>query len=81
MERVQGPEHPGTLNSRNNLANRFSELGRNEEAVSLNEETLKVRERVLGPQHPDTLTTRTNLAQGYRALGRNAEADALEGKA
>jgi hypothetical protein len=64
---VLGPEHPDTLQSRNNLAIGYRALGRYEEAVALDEETLKLRERVLGPEHPDTLQSRGNLASGYRA--------------
>ena len=39
----------------NNLANSYSELGRNAEALKLREETLALRKATLGPDHPDTL--------------------------
>ena len=65
--------------SRSNLALVYRALGRYEEGLRLDEETLMLRERVLGPEHPDTLASRSNLARGYRAAGRNREADELEG--
>lgn len=77
---VLGPEHPTTLRSRNNLAVGYRDLGWVQEALELDQETLKIRERVLGPEHPHTLDNRNNLASGYRALGRDADADRLEGK-
>jgi tetratricopeptide (TPR) repeat protein len=74
LERVHGPDHPDTLNSRNSLAIAYRAAGRTAEAVPLHEQTLAVRERVLGPDHPDTLDSRNNLAIAYRAAGRAAEA-------
>jgi light-regulated signal transduction histidine kinase (bacteriophytochrome) len=79
-ERLLGPEHPDTLSSRNNLANGYLALGRNDEAVKLHEETLAIRERVLGPEHPDTLNSRNNLASAYRAAGRDADAKRVESR-
>ena len=76
-ERVLGPDHPATLQSRNNLATAYRAAGRTAEAIPLHERTLADRERVLGPDHPDTLQSRNNLAEAYRAAGRAAEAIAL----
>ncbi len=73
-ERLLGPDHPGTLGSRNNLAIAYQEAGRTAEAIPLHEQTLAARERVLGPDHPDTLTSRDNLAAAYQEAGRTAEA-------
>ena len=73
QERVLGPDHPSTLNSRNSLAIAYQEAGRLDEAISLHEQTLAARERVLGPDHPDTLISRNNLASAYRAAGRTDE--------
>jgi hypothetical protein len=67
---VLGPDHPGTLNSRSNLAVAYQAAGRTDEAVALHEQVLADRERVLGPDHPDTLATRNNLANAYRVAGR-----------
>ena len=52
QERVLGPDHPDTLNSRNNLAIAYRAAGRTDEAITLHEQTLAARERVLGPDHP-----------------------------
>ena len=74
LERVLGPDHPDTLQSRNNLAAAYVAAGRAAEAIPLHERTLAGRERVLGPDHPSTLGSRNNLADTYRAAGRAAEA-------
>ncbi len=76
-ERVLGPDHPGTLTSRNNLAVAYWDAGRTGEAITLHERNLATRERVLGPDHPSTLTSRNNLAVAYRAVGRTGEAITL----
>ncbi len=72
-----GPEHPGTLTSRSNLAAAYQEAGRHAEAIPLHEKTLAARERVLGPEHPDTLLSRNNLASAYRQAGRPGDAERL----
>ena len=74
LERVQGSDHPDTLNSRNSLAIAYRSAGRATDAIPLHEQTLAVRERVLGPDHPDTLDSRNNLAIAYLETGRAAEA-------
>ena len=56
LERMLGPNHPDTLNSRNSLAAAYQAAGRPAEAVPLFEQTLVGRERLLGPRpsrHPD----------------------------
>ncbi len=65
-----GPDHPDTLDSRNNLALAYQEAGRAAEAIPLHEQTLAASERVLGPDHPRTLDSRGNLADARRATGR-----------
>ena len=57
-ERELGPEHPDTLQSRDNLVQSYRSLRCNEEAAQLDEETLSIREWVLGPEHQDTLHSR-----------------------
>jgi hypothetical protein len=52
-----GEDHPETLGSMANLANRYSEAGRRSEALQLTEEVLKLRKSKLGEDHPDTLTS------------------------
>ncbi len=65
-----GPDHPDTLNSRNNLAAAYVAAGRAAEAIELHQQTLAAFERVLGPDHPSTLSSRNNLAAAYRAAGQ-----------
>jgi tetratricopeptide (TPR) repeat protein len=81
QERVLGPDHPDTLNSRNTLAVVYRAAGRLDKAVSLHEQTLAARERVLGPDHPSTVASRDNLALAYRAAGRLDEAVSLHEQA
>ena len=74
LERLLGPGHPDTLNSRNSLAAAYLAAGRVADAIPLFEQTLAVLEGQLGPDHPDTLTSRNNLASAYQDAGRVAEA-------
>ncbi|MFC8529252.1 FxSxx-COOH system tetratricopeptide repeat protein [Nocardia sp. NPDC057227] len=76
-ERILGVDHPETLSSRNDLANAYQTVGRDEEAVALHERTLADRERVLGVDHPETLISRNDLANAYQTVGRDEEAVAL----
>jgi len=71
---IHGPDHPGTLTARNNLAVSYGDAGRVEEALNLGERVLADRERILGDDHPDTLSARNNLAVSYRGAGRVEEA-------
>jgi RNA polymerase sigma factor (sigma-70 family) len=74
LERLLGPGHPDTLNSRNSLAAAYLAAGRVADAIALFEQTLVVLQRQLGPDHPDTLTSQNNLASAYQDAGRVAEA-------
>ena len=74
LERLLGPDHPDTLNSRNSLAAAYLAAGRVADAIPLFEQTLAARERLLGPDHSDTLTSQNNLANAYQDAGRVAEA-------
>ncbi len=74
LERLLGPGHPDTLNSRNSLAAAYLAAGRVADAIPLFEQTLVVLQRQLGPDHPDTLTSQNNLASAYQDAGRVAEA-------
>jgi tetratricopeptide (TPR) repeat protein len=73
-EAALGPDHPDTLESRNNLAEAYRLAGRAADAVPLFEGVIKAFEAKLGPDHPDTLTSRNNLAVAYLAAGRSAAA-------
>ena len=62
-----GPEHPGALATRSELAYSAGQAGDAAAARNQFAALLPVAERVLGPEHPDTLVNRHNLANfaGY----------------
>jgi tetratricopeptide (TPR) repeat protein len=68
-QRLDGPDHPDTLSSRNNLAHVYEAVGDLKRAIPLYEATLADRERVLGSHQPDTLSSRNNLAHAYQEVG------------
>jgi RNA polymerase sigma factor (sigma-70 family) len=74
LERLLGPGHPDTLNTRNSLAAAYLAADCVADAIPLFEQTLAVLKRQLGPDHPDTLTSQNNLASAYQDAGRVAEA-------
>jgi RNA polymerase sigma factor (sigma-70 family) len=74
LERLLGPDHPDTLNSRNSLAAAYLAAARVAEAIPLFEQTLAVRQRMLGRDDPETLTSQNNLASAYQDAGRIADA-------
>lgn len=53
-----GAEHPSTLTSMHNLAWTWNSQGRNEEALRLMEECVRLQIRILGDSHPYTLRSR-----------------------
>ena len=71
---ILGPDHAGTLASRNNLAYAYYDAGKLDEAINLFEQSFKESARILGPHHPDTLISRNNLAGAYQTAGRLNEA-------
>jgi hypothetical protein len=73
-EEQVGHHHPDTLRAMLNLANQYSELGRQAEALKLREETLTLCKAELGTGHIYTLRSMVNLADSYGLLGRHAEA-------
>jgi serine/threonine-protein kinase len=60
-----------------NLANLDHAKGAYENAKTLYERALAIRETALGPEHPQVATILNNLAAAHRATGANAEAKAL----
>ena len=64
-----GEKHPTTLNSLNNLAIFYSDLGDYNKACELQNEVYNARKEILGEKHPDTLTSLNNLANSYSDLG------------
>jgi tetratricopeptide (TPR) repeat protein len=77
LARALGPDHPDTLDARNNLAVAYLRADRTAEAIAALEENLKLEEKKLGPDHAQTLAGRNNLAAAYLDAGRTAEALAM----
>ncbi|MGC1732163.1 MAG: FxSxx-COOH system tetratricopeptide repeat protein [Pseudonocardiaceae bacterium] len=75
--RLEGDDHPSTLNSASNLANRLWALGEYEQARILDEDTLIRRRRILGDDHPDTMGSASNLASDLWALDEYEQARIL----
>ena len=78
--RVLGEEHRNTLLSMSGLADIYLDLGRLDDAETLDRDALEVQRRVLGKEHPDTLGTMNGLADVYMSQGRYDEADRLFGE-
>ncbi|MGL4423971.1 MAG: tetratricopeptide repeat protein, partial [Gemmataceae bacterium] len=68
---------PNTLTTMNNLARFFQDAGKLDKAVSLFEETLKLRKTKLGPDHPDTLTSMGDLGNAYSEAKQSEKAAPL----
>src|ERR1700733_8848635 len=84
-ERVSGPEHPGTLAARSELARWTGEAGDPAAARDLFAGLVPVLERVSGPEHPGTLAARSELARwtgeaGDPAAARDLFAGLLAGR-
>jgi tetratricopeptide repeat protein/NB-ARC domain-containing protein len=75
FERLLGPDHPETLNSRNNLAEAYRAAGLNSDAIPLYEKNLAACERQEeAGVRLVALIARNNLATSYQEVGRLAEA-------
>jgi tetratricopeptide (TPR) repeat protein len=61
-----------------NLALTYSALGRHDEALQLQQESLAFMKRVLPENHPNIATRMSNLAGMYVELGRHDEALKLQ---
>jgi hypothetical protein len=75
--RLQGANHPSTLDTRDNIANWTGRSGRSAEALSQYRDLLPDRERVHGPGHRLTLSTRANIAAWTGDSGNHRDALAL----
>jgi hypothetical protein len=71
---IPGPEHPGALAARSELAYSTGQAGDAAAARDQFAALLPVAVRVLGPEHPDTLTNRHNLANFAGYAGNAAAA-------
>src|SRR5215472_2871232 len=80
-QRVLGPEHPDTLDSRDHLADDLDALGQYAQAEKLERQTLEISRRVLGPEHPETLRFESSLANTLWQEGRHPEAEKLDREA
>jgi hypothetical protein len=69
-----GPEHPGTLTTRHELAHWTGQAGDAAGAYDQLAVLLPLREQVQGPEHPGTLITRSQLARWAGAAGDAAGA-------
>ena len=76
-EQRLGLEDESVLLFRMSLAVGYRTVGRNNEAMRLNEQTVDVVERVFGPEHVVTLGCRSNLANTYDIVGRSDDAARL----
>jgi CHAT domain-containing protein len=76
-EKAAGPEHPGTAQSLNNLAEIYLATGAYTQAEGLYQRALAIHEKALGPNHPNTALSLNNLAALYRETGAYAKAKPL----
>ena len=53
-----------------NLGWAYTQAGKLDLAIPIQEETLKLRKARIGPDHPDTLETMNNLAGAYTQAGK-----------
>ena len=72
-----GPQSPGTLQSRMNLADRWVEAGRLDEAVTLQEDTLSTLRKVFGGNHRLTVMCMKRMAAIYAVAQRTDDAAKL----
>ncbi|WP_406214652.1 tetratricopeptide repeat protein [Streptomyces decoyicus] len=63
FEFLHAPEHPATMNARNNFGVLLMESGDHERALRLLTQVADERERLLGRDHPDTLRSRILIAR------------------
>ena len=75
--RIQGPDHPDTLDIRADVSDWTGECGDDTGALALCLDLLPDMKRVLGPDHPATLATRAHLARWTGGCGDAARALAL----
>ena len=79
--KVQGEEHPDTLNAMSDLAEVYTDQGKFASAQSLFTKVLDVRRRVLGEENPATLRSMGNVAVAYEKQGQYSRAEPLQARA
>jgi tetratricopeptide (TPR) repeat protein len=77
MEKALDKEHPGILDSMNNLALVLNRQGKYEEAEQMHRQVLEGSMEVLGKEHPDTLDSMNNLALVLDSQGKYEEAEQM----
>jgi tetratricopeptide (TPR) repeat protein len=73
-QKILGPEHPGTLSAKSNLATILEAQGELLQAQESYEEVLEAEIRVLSPMHPSKLVTKGNLARLLKVQGELLQA-------
>jgi tetratricopeptide (TPR) repeat protein len=76
--RVLPPDHPHIGMSMSNLANKYGDLGRHEDALTMKKSVLEFHRRVLPPDHPHIGDSMNSLAVTYSDLGRHEDALTME---
>ena len=76
-----GPEHREVATGLNNLAETCYQQGRYQEAESLLQRSLAIKERVLGSDDPSVAETLKDYASVLRKMKQKAEARSLEARA
>ncbi|MCT0207568.1 CHAT domain-containing protein [Synechococcus sp. CS-1332] len=76
-EKAQGPDHPDTASSLNNLGLLYIKESAFAKAEPLLIRALAIRTRILGPDHPFTALSTNNLAWLYYNQNKNAKAEPL----
>jgi tetratricopeptide (TPR) repeat protein len=76
-EKTQGPEHPNTANSLNNLAGLYYKQGAYTKAEPLFKRALAIYAKTLGPDHPDSAISLNSLAVLYYNQGAHSKAEPL----
>jgi serine/threonine protein kinase len=74
FRRVQGDEHPNTLNSISHMGRVLHSQGKYEEAMPYYVESLETRRRVLGDEHSSTLSSIGNMGSLLSDQGKYDEA-------
>jgi len=69
-EEVCGPHHPDTLDIISNLAGAYDAMGRMDDAITLLEVIVEVKEEGLGTVHPDIEDERQRLTELLKETGR-----------
>ena len=70
-----GPDHPDTLQIRNNLTSAYLDAGRLADVIAINEKEFRRVQSPFGPDDPRTLQRAASLAMAYKAVAR-AQRDA-----